>query len=680
MSLKPKLVWLFWLALCVGLPAHAEDAGGGKPAAEVLRRLDQYGFADPMKEAAALEQFISATPRADPSMLPLRAALTGLYIAAGRRELVERELSWLQRASQDGSCALCRQWYDARRIQWLLRDNDMAKLIPEQARIKALAIAADPAVRHIGLYLAGAAAELQGDHTGTIEYGLKALRLAEQLKMPAEQVRALNLMIAANIALRNLPQAQAYAKEALALAESIGFVYMSAYIRVNQAWINSLLMKPEDELAALRSVEAITNRYPGLEQVALVNAINFSRYYLRNGQYEHARASAAAAAALAAKQNKQTPHGVALIALGRALMAQGRVAEGVRAVEQSVAMLQKAGGTRYLADALYTLAEAKEKNGDPDGALAALRALLKLKDEMHSRDREHALLAAQERYKVERKDREIERLSLENARAAAEMAASTAQRRLWALFALVLAVAALGMAYVIYRALGRNRVLQKSNAHLSSESTQDPLTGAYNRRYCETRLDQAESESGGNGVGLILLDVDHFKSINDNFGHPVGDQVLIHIANRLNALVRDSDAVVRWGGEEFLVIVEGTEPGQLQRMCVRILEAIAAEPVSVDETTIQATVSVGAAVLQPRQGQTWRDLFALIDGALYRAKREGRNRACFVVFTGGTEPQDVALRDIDAAERASLIEVLSIPNRTFTKPSGEHGVKLSRVS
>lgn len=654
-----------WLLLCLCQFAHADGARPGDTPTAILERLERHGFVDPMNEAARIDAVLRSGAAAGIDEVRLHAALAAMYIAADRKTAVEQELAWLARAARNPACTPCRQWHEVRRIQWIVRRHDVVGLAREEKRLKELTTSKDPLVRQFGLYLAAGASDARGDHRGTIEHGMKALRLAEELDVPAEQVRALNIMMVANIAERNLEQAQSYAREALVVAERIGFTYMVAYLRANQAWIYSLLDQPADELAALRAVEAITDAHKGLDHVLLVNTINFAEYYVRQRQFEQARAHAAAAVSMALAQGKSSPQASALHVLGKAQLGLGRQGEGIRTLEQAVALMREIGATSYLADALDSLVEAREGAGDVHGALATLHALARLKDEMHARDRDHALLAAQERFKTERKDREIERLSLENARRSAEVAASTAQQRLWVLVAIVAVLGVLGMAYTIARALARNRVLQQSNAHLSSESEHDPLTGAYNRRYCEHRMDGAAATT--RSTGLILLDVDHFKRVNDTYGHPAGDEVLVQAARRLSALLRELDAVVRWGGEEFLLIVEGTSQAHLHQLCARVLAAIADQPVVVDGVEIPVTVSLGAAVFPAYPGQEWRDLVALVDGGLYRAKKTGRNRAVVLAFDPALPPPAQPVKDLDAAEAAGLLAVTTISG---SRPAG----------
>jgi two-component system, cell cycle response regulator len=157
----------------------------------------------------------------------------------------------------------------------------------------------------------------------------------------------------------------------------------------------------------------------------------------------------------------------------------------------------------------------------------------------------------------------------------------------------------------------------------------DQLTGLYNRRYMVGQLQQLMQRSvmGGKPVSVVMCDIDHFKSVNDTYGHDVGDEVLQEVASRLMENVRPMDVVCRPGGEEFLVIMPNT-PGDLA--CAageRIRRAVASQPfcVSAGRRDVTLTVSAGVATIRGHD-DTMADLLKRADTALYQAKSGGRNR------------------------------------------------------
>ena len=156
----------------------------------------------------------------------------------------------------------------------------------------------------------------------------------------------------------------------------------------------------------------------------------------------------------------------------------------------------------------------------------------------------------------------------------------------------------------------------------------DPLTGLHNRRYGLHHLDQVVTRCRVQGIraGLISMDIDHFKRINDRFGHPTGDRVLARVAQVLSQSLRSQDLVARIGGEEFLAILPDSGLEQVRAVAERLRRAIEAMRIPMgDGTELQVTLSLGAAMLSNCDDATSRALEA-VDRALYAAKNGGRNR------------------------------------------------------
>jgi len=172
------------------------------------------------------------------------------------------------------------------------------------------------------------------------------------------------------------------------------------------------------------------------------------------------------------------------------------------------------------------------------------------------------------------------------------------------------------------------RELEKANRQLATLSLNDALTGLHNRRHMDNLLPElcAEARRTGQPLTIALLDADHFKAVNDSWGHGFGDRCLQHIADILRRHVkRPRDIAIRFGGEEFAILLPGTDADGALGVCEGILEDIAAIRVPADDgTPVTLTMSAGTATLS--QGDDERDLFRRADEALYRAKACGRNR------------------------------------------------------
>jgi diguanylate cyclase (GGDEF)-like protein len=174
-----------------------------------------------------------------------------------------------------------------------------------------------------------------------------------------------------------------------------------------------------------------------------------------------------------------------------------------------------------------------------------------------------------------------------------------------------------------------NEDLQRANARLLKDSSTDPLTQVPNRRYFNQRCKEAFARfrRSGERYFLLLLDVDHFKAINDCYGHDTGDQVLRGIAAAMGRNVRDgAELVARLGGEEFAVVCNGVDRAEFAAaVAERIRAEIAERPLTANGQAIPVTVSIGVAG-PAAEDQTWEDAYRRADRALYAAKDAGRNR------------------------------------------------------
>jgi diguanylate cyclase (GGDEF)-like protein len=269
----------------------------------------------------------------------------------------------------------------------------------------------------------------------------------------------------------------------------------------------------------------------------------------------------------------------------------------------------------------------------------------------------------------ERAQAQLDALARDSQLKALEAAKAHAQRKSW-LIAAVCAVAGLiALLYLYGRSRRDNQALAASNRQLCTSSNRDTLTGLFNRRYVDSvvaNLARRGNDAGASALaasGLVLLmDIDHFKALNDTHGHAAGDQVLRITAERLSKLFRQEDIVVRWGGEEFLALLPATQAPEAARIAARVLSAVSAQPVDVNGTPVKVTVSVGLCSLglQLRdRALNWAEVVNLADQALYLAKQNGRNMAY-----GVTGPLDVTvtqmavgLRTLREQGKVTLLEV-----------------------
>lgn len=207
----------------------------------------------------------------------------------------------------------------------------------------------------------------------------------------------------------------------------------------------------------------------------------------------------------------------------------------------------------------------------------------------------------------------------------------------------------------------------KAELHEARESAAlDPLTQLHNRTSLDAQLERVADLSFLMNATpcLLMIDVDHFKSVNDRFGHPIGDEVIRRVADTLvRNFLRREDFVARYGGEEFVVVVPDSSAHAVRQRAERVRQAIAEIGFSKGQEHFSVTASVGVAVLGPGDtGKTW---LSRADAALYEAKSTGRNRVVFAEDTGGAAPSLHPPREpSQAPARSRSSGSLRLPTKT----------------
>lgn len=171
--------------------------------------------------------------------------------------------------------------------------------------------------------------------------------------------------------------------------------------------------------------------------------------------------------------------------------------------------------------------------------------------------------------------------------------------------------------------------LEQARQRAHEMAMQDPLTGLCNRRrfVVAARRELELAARHQQPLAVMLLDVDHFKLINDVHGHQVGDRVLVEVSRRCELALRATDVLARWGGEEFIVLLPNTPVEQAQQLAERMRQTISATgQVQLRDRSVRATVSVGAAGTAAGESRSLDELVSLADAELYKAKSGGRDR------------------------------------------------------
>ncbi|HEY0922623.1 tetratricopeptide repeat-containing diguanylate cyclase [Rheinheimera pacifica] len=275
------------------------------------------------------------------------------------------------------------------------------------------------------------------------------------------------------------------------------------------------------------------------------------------------------------------------------------------------------------------IADAYEVAGRYSLQAQALKEQIRLKDEFFQAERDKVFSELQIRYQAEENALQIKLLEQQTQLQRKELDNRKLTQRLILLAILLMLVIAalLFFAYISSRKV--NQLLSKNNEMLQQQSLHDPLTGLLNRRALQNYMPE-ERRKLTDSHAIFLLDVDHFKHINDVSGHAAGDEILIAVAKRLKALCRSDDLAIRWGGEEFLLVLHHSQAEILPELAKRILHDIGAQPVYIDGNPIRVTLSGGYICLPVKhiaqQSMYWETALKLADHLLYQAKTKGRNQ------------------------------------------------------
>jgi diguanylate cyclase (GGDEF)-like protein len=328
---------------------------------------------------------------------------------------------------------------------------------------------------------------------------------------------------------------------------------------------------------------------------------------------------------------------------GQALIDLGQPTQGLVQMRAATAGFEASGQMVDVLDGLARQADALERAGQPAQALAATRQLLALRQRLFRSEHARALAeldaARQASGLAQRAERLVARNRLQEAQLRGE--------RLRAWLAVAVALLALAASLALFLMIRRTR---GERDRLSRAIRLDPLTGAMSRYQFECDATVA-APPGDRVQAIALLDIDHFKAINDQYGHAAGDKVLRAVVAQLQQALGAHGRVYRWGGEEFLLVIDGPEPAAVEARLHAAVDAVQTHPVRWGDARLPVSVS-GGAVFQPF-APGWKaplaDAVRWADAALYSAKQAGRRRITVVEPTAtganalrGSRPIDLA--------------------------------------
>lgn len=641
-------------AACAALLALALAASGlaqAQPAADLSTRilaLESLGRARPTESAEQLERLRPETAEFSPQRLEL-LTVQGLMLAAGSQPDGAEHA-----AAQLEAWGRTRAAPEAAAAALLVRARSLASggnLLRADALMRdaltRLPSDGSPRDRFRFVFAHGYITDRAGKLEDAVRLNHEALALADRQDEPWRRAEARSALAYSYFGAQQIERARALSLEAIAIAEKAHDEVAMAHA-YNAAGI--VLDAQGDQQGERRSFElAIEHaRRAGAKIDEALYLANLADFFLKNGDYKTALAHAEQALPLTRELKDVNSETVALINIGLAHISLKHFELGKQRVQEAIAIDERRGSATGVSDSFHELGIYLEKAGDLPGALAAYHRHRTLAGGILQRDQQKAILAMQEQYDADRRTRELVLLNRESEIKAEQLRRRDLEQRLWWMLALVFAMSFAAVALLYRRVRRTNRLLTSSNELLKVQSELDPLTGLANRRNFQAAMRQLASDGRLAGT-VFLIDIDHFKHINDQYGHGVGDAVLVEIACRLRATLRDEHLIVRWGGEEFLVVVQALSPEQVDALAQRMLGAIGGAPVTHAQHRVAVTASIGFATfpIGPLPLQvTWERAISLVDTAMYLAKAHGRNRA-------------YGVRLVQARDAASLERVTS---------------------
>ncbi|PTT93147.1 hypothetical protein DBR42_00550, partial [Pelomonas sp. HMWF004] len=575
-----------------GRPGVAASAAGPRGLATDLDRIERLARARPLLFEQELRSRGEALPAGSAERLDVLALRAQLASMGRDRVLSEQLIQQLRDwpagelratalvAAADAAAEYLRLHGEVREARKLLMAVDAAQLK-----------AAGPVHRWRHYAQLAAVGSDAGELDAAMGDGQTALRLAEQIGQPWRVANS--LVELAFITLRADTPARARQTAAQALAEALKDPDAMTLYRVHT--MRGIVHSDDtDTSIALQAFSDALEQASaaGADSVRALGLANFADYHLRQGHPARALELAQQALPLARSTRNAGAESVARTNIGLAKIAMGRVAEGRVDVRAGIMLDEQQGAAAYASDGWKELAGYLERAGDLSGAVAAYGEHRRMAERVLRDETRQVLLEAQERQDAEQRARDTELLNRDNAIKAEQVHQHNLNLMLWAALGGCVLVS-LGLLYQASQRVRRtNQALADSNASLKRQSETDPLTGLANRRHFQASIHSLASGEGL-AASVFLIDVDHFKRINDSFGHAAGDAVLIEMARRLREAVRDDDLIVRWGGEEFLIVARTRDGLFAPQLAQRLLDLIGDRGVLYEGRDIRITASIG---------------------------------------------------------------------------------------
>ena len=499
----------------------------------------------------------------------------------------------------------------------------------------------------------------------------KALDYSKKLNSSEDEAKMLNNLASVFIAMKNLPEALEYMDKGIELAGKSGDKGNLVVLLVNKAYIFDELGRLEEQTGILERALTLAREVGSVRLEGAVIA-NLADLILQQGDYKKAAELAKRSYEISDEMGDSYQQRVSRVTYGQALSHLGSQKEALEIFKDALKGFQDDEMEAEVIEVTRIIASSHEQAGNYKEALAFHKAYKEKSDALFQSEKQKMATELNAKYESEQKEKEILLLNKDNQIKTEELRLKQYQRNIVLIIAASVLLAALLIFQRLYASRKTNSRLEELNKKLNELSLKDTLTGLYNRRYFHSHIQshlsyamrfREDKDANTGKVGFLILDVDHFKRVNDQEGHHTGDMVLKELGERLTELLRGSDIVVRWGGEEFLIAVRDSTMEGIKQLAERILQRVGSEPFSFEDKAVSITCSVGYCCFPffSKNGTLdWEKVVQLADLALYRAKETGRNRAIGVLPAEDPVSEDkieTILNQFDQALEENLIRL-----------------------
>jgi diguanylate cyclase (GGDEF)-like protein len=639
--------------VCVLGLAAAGAAGGAAASVDqsFADRVEMVDWSDPERAAQLIDAVPTPAERRSPEIQMLE--VRGMVLSDVHRDLdVDATIARLQLLAHQGdkSAAVAEHYVRAyslyQRDQYSAADTELKRIDIESI--------ASPAERYRVSILHGNTLRMLGQAEAALPFLERGLDLAHEMR---DEVRGLHAMLwLTHIFLNtgNLERAAAQLESARRLAMMLGDE--AALVEVEGCASDVADRqgnRAEERRASLAALDhakrAGSNKWFAHALVNLGDSYLKARDFAESLKYS----KQALPIVLRLRESGDTP--IVMFNEGLAYIGLGNIKPGEKLAEDAIAEALAGDNLLDVKELLREYADALEHAGYLMMAIQVYHRYEEVSEKIMTITRQRAFLELSAKFDDERQARELELLRRDNALKASEMHGQRLQLQLIlaGAFFVTCLCAALMWAFAGVR---------RANNRLRFDSERDALTGLRNRRYFN---EYVLSVDGARPVGgcVLLADLDHFKRINDTLGHPAGDAVLATVSHRLSAALRESDKLVRWGGEEFLAILDPITREQADSTVERLLQTVRRDPVLWNGQAIQCTISIGYAFF-PMTGSateiSLENAISLVDKALYEAKRRGRDRACLISSVSAVDEQELTVISAEFESAAADLRVLLV--------------------